>query len=193
MKRSLPLLTTHAMFRAFLLLVLLGLGQHSLAENMIVVSKSRQELIVLQDQKVIKQYRIAYGKGGKGSKRFSGDKKTPDGIYRIIDFKDNSQFHLFMQLDYPNMNDAWHGYHNQLISAMEFKSIALANKTGELPPQDTPLGGYIGIHGLGDMNNEKLEIHNRHNWTNGCIALTNEEIMDLAKFVSIGTKVVIRE
>ena len=57
------------------------------------------------------------------------------------------------------------------------------------PPQDTVLGGHIGIHGIGEGN---PEIHRRFDWTQGCIALTNEEIEQLANLVGIGAKVVIR-
>jgi len=167
---------------------------YAIGENYdIVISKSRQELAVKQGESIVKQYRIATGKGGNGSKRQLGDKKTPVGVYKIVDFKDNSQFHFFMQLDYPNLLDAWYGYKNNIISATEFKQIAQAFKTKQKPPQDTPLGGYIGIHGLGMENDEKLQIHPDINWTNGCIALTNQQITELRQYVAIGTKVIIRE
>ncbi|MGH8120279.1 MAG: L,D-transpeptidase family protein, partial [Gammaproteobacteria bacterium] len=99
----------------------------------------------------------------------------------------------FMQLDYPNLLDAWYGYKNNIITATDFKRIATAYKTKQIPPQDTRLGGNIGIHGIGEANSEKLAIHEGYNWTNGCIALTNDQIIDLKKYVSIGTKVVIKE
>lgn len=159
----------------------------------IEISKSDQQLIVKNGNRTIKQYRVAFGKGGKGTKRKLGDKKTPVGIYKIVDFKDDSKFHFFMQIDYPNLLDAWYGYKNEVISAQEFKNIATAFKTKNIPPQNTPLGGYIGIHGLGVTTEEKLLIHEGFNWTEGCIALTNEQINDLRQYVSIGTKVVIKE
>ncbi len=159
----------------------------------IVISKSKQELSIINGNKTIKNYRIAYGKGGNGTKRLLGDKKTPVGVYKIVDFKGDSKFYYFMHIDYPNLLDAWYGYKNKVISAEEFKDIANAYKTKQTPPQDTPLGGYIGIHGLGEMTEQKLLIHNGHNWTEGCIALTNEQINDLRKYVDIGTKVVIKE
>ena len=159
----------------------------------IIVIKSRQELDVVRGDQIIKQYRIAYGKGGNGPKRVQGDSKTPVGVYRIINFRNNSNFHYFMQLDYPNLLDAWYGYKNNIITAMEFKEIANAYKSRQAPPQDTRLGGNIGIHGLGAATTERLKIHEVFNWTNGCIALTNDQINDLKQYVSIGTKVVIRE
>ncbi len=55
-----------------------------------------------------------------------------------------------MQLDYPNLNDAWYGYKNKIIDSAEFKKIANAYKQRRIPPQDTELGGFIGIHGIGN-------------------------------------------
>ena len=157
------------------------------------ISKTSQVLLVKDDNNIIKRYRIAFGKGGKGTKRRLGDNKTPVGSYRIVDFKQESKFHYFMQLSYPNLLDAWHGYRNELISAQEFRQIASAYKQGRIPPQNTALGGYIGIHGIGELTDEKLEIHALHNWTEGCIALNNHEINELRRYVSIGTRVLIRK
>jgi len=162
-------------------------------EYELVINKSREELLVKHDDIVIKRYRAATGRGGKGNKRRLGDKKTPVGVYRIVDFKEDSRFHFFMQIDYPNLLDAWYGYKNELIDAREFRAITTALKNNEVPPQTTALGGYIGIHGIGEVDEEKLLIHESQNWTAGCIALTNEEINDLLQYVSIGTRIVIQE
>lgn len=162
-------------------------------EYEIVISKSGQELTVKKGDQIIKHYHISLGKGGNGTKRKLGDKKTPLGVYKIIEFKNDSRFHYFMQLDYPNLLDAWYGYKNNVISATDFKKIAYAYKQKQKPPQDTKLGGYIGIHGIGEENDQKLQIHNGFNWTDGCIALTNEQIIELRKYVDIGTKVIIKE
>lgn len=162
-------------------------------EYRLEIDKSRSELLVKRDDTIVKRYRAATGRGGNGTKRAQGDKKTPVGVYRIVDFKGDSQFHFFMQIDYPNLLDAWYGYKNELIDASEFREITTAVKNNQKPPQDTALGGQIGIHGIGDMNNEKRDIHARENWTAGCIALTNEEISELRQYVTIGTPIVITE
>ena len=159
----------------------------------IEISKSDRILVVKQNKKIVKKYNIAHGRGGKGTKIRSGDNKTPTGTYRAIDFKTNSKFHFFIQLNYPNPLDAWRGYRNEVISAAEFKQIIQAYKRKTLPPQSTGLGGYIGIHGIGLMTAEKSQIHEAHNWTEGCIALRNEEVNELKKYIALGTKVVIRE
>lgn len=157
------------------------------------ISKSERAMSVLQNGKVIKQYRISHGSGGKGAKIRRGDKKTPTGTYRAINFKSNSKFHFFIQLNYPNPLDAWRGYRNEFISAAEFKQIILAYTRDNLPPQNTGLGGYIGIHGIGLTTAEKNRLHEDHNWTEGCIAVTNEEINELRQYITRGTTVVIRE
>jgi len=159
----------------------------------IEIYKSTQELIVREGQEIVKHYRIASGKGGEGTKRQRGDNITPVGSYRVMDFNPNSRFHFFMILNYPNSVDAWRGYKNELISASQFKEIVIADKNNKLPPQDTSLGGFIGLHGIGDEDEETLSVHNWHNWTEGCIALTNDEIMELRNFVTIGTSVLIKE
>lgn len=158
----------------------------------LVISKSAQELTIIDGEEVVKQFHITYG-SGKGAKRIIGDKKTPLGIYKIINFKSNSKFHYFMQFNYPSMSDAWYGYRDKIITAKEFKNIINAIKNDKIPPQNTKLGGYIGIHGLGRTTSKKLAIHRDFNWTKGCIAMTNEEINDLRNYVTIGTKVIINE
>jgi len=159
----------------------------------IEVLKSRKMLLVKRGDKVVRRYRTAVGKGGQGDKQHSGDHKTPVGTYRVVRFNDNSRFRLFMQLNYPNIKDAFYGLKKHLIDRREFDRIVTALKQGKTPPQNTPLGGAIGIHGLGTESRKRLRIHESYNWTEGCIALTNEEIMDLKKYVHIGTKVVINE
>ena len=175
----------------FLLLLIVPLVHAS--EYQILISKKNKELVVEKSGEIVKKFHIASGKGGKGTKRRQGDSKTPLGVYRISKFKESSRFHYFIQLDYPNLIDAWYGYKNKTIDAKDFKRIASAYKKREAPPQDTKLGGFIGIHGLGEENDEKLTIHEEINWTEGCIALTNAEINDLRKFVDVGTAVIIKE
>ena len=174
-------------------LLLIMSSQVSANDYQIRVSKKNNALMIEREGEVIKTYHIATGKGGKGTKRRRGDSKTPIGTYRIMEFKQSDRFHYFMQLDYPNLIDAWYGYKNQLISSQEFKLIAAAYKKREVPPQNTELGGFIGIHGLGQTTDKKLTIHQELDWTEGCIALTNEEIIELKKYVDVGTQVIIAE
>jgi murein L,D-transpeptidase YafK len=157
------------------------------------VSKSRNELVVRNGDHVVRRFYASFGSGGLGAKRRRGDDMTPVGAYRIVEFKADSRFHFFMLLNYPNLVDGWHGYRENAIDATQFKAIAAAYRNGAAPPQDTPLGGYIGIHGIGEVTPKKLDIHRTQNWTQGCIALSNEEINELRAYVSRGTRVVIRD
>lgn len=159
----------------------------------IEIIKSLQELRLKRGNHVVYTFRMAYGKGEHGPKRQRGDNRTPIGSYQVLDFKSDSKFHYFMQLNYPNLLDAWHGYKNRLISPAEYKQIALSYKNHEMPPQDTYLGGQIGIHGLGETTLEKLKIHQSVNWTEGCIAITNDDMNVLRRYVTLGTPVIIME
>ena len=159
----------------------------------IEISKSRRSLQLKQENLVVKEYFIAHGQGGAGTKRRLGDGKTPLGHYRVAEFREKSKFHFFILLNYPNLLDAWYGYQNEVIDGADFRNIAAAARQRRAPPQSTGLGGYIGIHGIGETTRHKLDIHRAVNWTEGCIALRNDEIMELKELVTIGTPVIITE
>ncbi len=189
-------LARHSWIRYAMLLggLLLPLSLPAIEDSyQLLISKSEKLLHVVKGERTVRSFKISLGKGGKGTKRRLGDNKTPIGVYKIMDFKSDSKFHFFMQIDYPNLLDAWYGYKNSVITAKDFKRIAFAFKGRQKPPQNTPLGGYIGIHGLGETTDERLQIHEAMNWTEGCIAMTNSEITTLREYVSIGTRVTIRE
>ena len=133
--------------------------------------------------------RVAIGLHGADVEKAHGDKKTPLGEYRIGWVNDNSKFHRFLGLTYPNIDNAKRAYRDGLISEETVRSIMRAEMEEDIPPQNTPLGGQIGIHGLGVADRQ---IHEAFDWTSGCIALTNQEIDRLSKWIRKGTLVVIR-
>ena len=157
------------------------------------IDKSERVLLVKNGDKVTRRFQIATGRGGLGDKRIRGDNKTPLGVYRITDFNDASAFHFFMRLNYPNVKDAFFGLKNRLITRGDFDRIVDSVRTDQRPPQNTVLGGAIGIHGLGEENADKLKVQRNLDWTQGCIALTNRDVNELRNYVTVGTKVVIRE
>ena len=157
------------------------------------IEKSKRVLTVRKGDTVARRFQIAVGRGGKGDKRIRGDNKTPLGVYHITEMKADGPFHLFMRLNYPNVKDGFFGLRNRLIDDRQFGNIVRAARQGETPPQDTRLGGAVGIHGLGEETAERLKIHHFLDWTQGCIALTNRDVTELSKYVEIGTKVTIRE
>lgn len=163
------------------------------ASYTVEIYKSRRELLVKQGTRVARRYRAALGSGGIGDKRIRGDHKTPVGVYYITGFNDASAFDIFMRLNYPSLKDGFFGLKRSLITREEFERIVDAQRQDALPPQDTPLGGAIGIHGIGEETSDRLKIHANLDWTKGCIALTNREIRELRSFVDVGTMVVIRE
>ena len=75
------------------------------------------------------------------------------------------------------------------IDLRTYRAILNARDRGQLPPQDTALGGHIGIHGVGRLTTDD---HRLFNWTQGCIALTDAQIDELAHWLALGTRVVIR-
>lgn len=180
-----------------LAVLLVGLGMLSapcFARSYDVEVNKSERLLILRDGKtVVRTFPIALGRGGKGDKQRTGDNKTPTGTYRIVGLNDKSQFDTFLRLNYPNVKDAYYGMKDERITRAEFRAIVRALHNGRIPPQDTPLGGSIGIHGIGEETKEKLQIHEALDWTRGCIALRNEDIQTLRRFIDIGTRVVIRE
>ena len=157
------------------------------------IDKSDRVLLVKNGSQVTRRFQIASGKGGMGDKRIRGDNKTPLGVYRITDFNEGSAFHLFMRLNYPNVKDAFFGLKNNLITRRDFDSIVDSVRTDQRPPQNTLLGGAVGIHGLGDENADRLQVQRHLDWTQGCIALSNRDVNELRNYVAVGTKVIIRE
>lgn len=159
----------------------------------IEIRKASQVLLIRLGENVTRRFKVALGRGGQGDKQRIGDNKTPVGVYRVAGFREESPFHFFIHLSYPNVKDAFQGLRNHVISQRDFDRIITSLKSGIVPPQNTALGGSIGIHGIGEMTPEKLRIHQNLNWTQGCIALTNNEVMELTRYVQLGTRVEINE
>ena len=132
---------------------------------------------------------ISIGRGGTTTDKRKDDQKTPLGEYRIARIAKQTPFHRFFGLDYPSLEQAQRALLTGVINERHYRSILTAVRSGDAPPQDTPLGGYLGIHGVGEGD---PRIHDSFNWTNGCIALSNEQIDDIARWITIGTRVVVR-
>ena len=156
----------------------------------VMVDTNQQTVSVLEaGQTVLELKGAAIGRGGVGPVHVHGDGRTPLGSFRIAWIDHKSPYHLFFGLNYPTVTQAAVGFQEGIINKESLDRIAQATADGRLPPQNTPLGGYIGIHGLGKGS---IWMHRRFNWTQGCIALTNEQIEKLAQWLEIGTRVVIQ-
>jgi murein L,D-transpeptidase YafK len=132
---------------------------------------------------------IAFGAAGVKEKQRIGDDVTPRGSYRVGWIRNSNKFETFIGLTYPSLPDAERGYRRGVINLATYERIKGAHVDGRMPPQDTRLGGFIGIHGVGKGS---LEIHRMANWTAGCIAVENSQIDELARLVQPGTQVEIR-
>lgn len=179
---------------AVLALVLLLLPVFALeagAEGVrVYIDTDQRSLQVLRGTRVIATFDdIAIGRFGKTYFKSRGDNKTPLGEFRIGWFGRKSRYHRFLGLTYPDQEAADRALVDGRISEAQWQAIRRALQAGRVPPQDTPLGGMIGIHGVGEGD---PEVHREYNWTNGCVALSNEQIDRLARWVRVGTPVEIR-
>lgn len=174
-----------------LLITVLTLSTNVYASDDIelVVVRSKHELVVKQNGNTLRTFKVAFGSGGRKAKQQVGDHTTPKGQYYISRMRDSDRFHLFFQLNYPNLDDAKRGLKNHLISRAEYKAILNAHIAGRLPPQNTKLGGAIGIHGIGVETKDKLDIHQVADWTQGCIAMRNDEVEELSRYIDVGTPI----
>ncbi len=162
---------------------------HDSAALWLLLNHAKQRLQVMQGNKSILHYsNVSWGRGGIGLKTRVGDNVTPVGEFRVRWINERSQWRTFFGFDYPNPNYAQLGLMRGDLNNDQYGSIIEASRRGHVPLQNTPIGGAIGIHGLGDAN---TAIHRATNWTQGCIALDNAQIDHLAQFVTVGTRVVI--
>ncbi|HEB81000.1 MAG TPA: L,D-transpeptidase [Chromatiales bacterium] len=156
----------------------------------LLVDTRKAVLSVIRDGRVEARFPgIAIGRGGVARLRLRDDNATPLGTFHIAWINDHSVFHRFFGFNYPTPPYVWRAFDHNLIGPETVRRILWAVHHHRLPPQDTPLGGDLGIHGLGHGD---PWVHRRINWTGGCIALTNAQIDRLARWVRIGTKVVVR-
>lgn len=155
------------------------------------VDTKHKKVQVMDKDKPLKVFdHAAFGRGGVGVKHKRGDNVTPKGVYTIGWNNQRSDFRNFFGLTYPSIQDARNGLQHKLINEQEYQAIVKAHREHRVPPQNTALGGAVGIHGLGTPL-RRLVKHRVSNWTEGCVALTNQQIDELAMYVKSGMFVVI--
>jgi len=135
----------------------------------VLVMKNKRTLQLLHGDKVVKSYKVALGGDPVGPKRKQGDGKTPEGLYVLDRRNAQSQFYKSIHVSYPNAEDRQQ-----------------ARRIGVSP------GGDIFLHGLGKKYGWVGSAHTAHDWTNGCVAVTNEEMDEIWKLVKDGTPIEIR-
>lgn len=182
----------------YLKILLIGLFGFSITQNAvradngiwIDVDTVEQTLSVMQGDTVQAVFKnVAIGRYGTTRSKVTKDDKTPLGRFKVGWVNEKSRYYRFFGLDYPNLDTAKRALEENRIDEETWLSIKQAKNGGRTPPQDTLLGGHIGIHGIGRGDQQ---IHHKYNWTNGCVALTNEQIDQLGKWIKPGIWVNIR-
>lgn len=185
---------TLASVASLVLLVSLAAVSNSSADpatdSWLLVDSGALTLTVMQGgQPRMTLHNLAVGRFGVSAEKMRGDNMTPLGRFRITRIERDTGFHRFLRLDYPDVDRATKAASQGDIGRGELEAIRAAHRRGTLPPQNTVLGGHIGIHGLGSSD---PTVHRIMNWTRGCVALTNEQIDRLLPWIRVGTTVEIR-
>lgn len=141
----------------------------------IVIDKSDYELRVYDARGLYAVYPVVFGLSPLEDKLMQGDRKIPEGNFKIIYNKQHSLWRHMMMLNYPTKET--------------LARFAARKKNGQVPSTATA-GNGIGIHGVETGNDYFIDHY--YNWTNGCISLKNHHIDDLAKYINPGTSVKIQ-
>ena len=184
--------------------IILNLREDSLLESLkekgyerfenpnIVIERKSFSLKLFEDTVLIKTYRASFGKNLSASKTKAEDNATPIGEYAICDIDSNNQYHKFLKLNYPNVNDAAEALRKGWITQKQFDQLKFEFYYEGCPKANTILGGNLGIHGIGKFDYILKNLPFVYNWTNGSIAVSNEAIDEIFSVVQKGTKVVIK-
>ncbi|MDJ0748871.1 MAG: L,D-transpeptidase family protein [Woeseiaceae bacterium] len=147
---------------------LLSAGEFPLAD-LVVIEKSTRELHLMQDGAAFRTFRIALGIRPVGDKKQEGDFKTPEGSYILDRRNPNSEFFLSIHISYPNAEDR-----------REARELGV------------PPGGAIMIHGQPNVPRYSETYYQTQDWTNGCIAVSNSDMIDIWLMTGENTPIEIR-
>jgi murein L,D-transpeptidase YafK len=126
----------------------------------ILVVKSERRLYLFRGADVLRSYRVSLGLNPRGHKEREGDYRTPEGLYRLSKRNSRSAFFLSIKISYPSHSD-----------------VARARANG------WTVGGQVMIHGLPNNPSHSDEYYSTTDWTNGCIALSNADMLELWSLV----------
>ena len=122
----------------------------------VVVRKSERRLLLMHGGNTVRTYHIALGLSPVGQKERSGDFRTPEGSYKLERRNSRSDFFLSIKVSYPNEGDV------KRARARHWDS-----------------GGSIMIHGLPNLLKHESEYYLSHDWTDGCIAVSNADMVEI--------------
>jgi murein L,D-transpeptidase YafK len=133
-----------------------GLSAQVPIADEVVVHKAERRLYLMRHGQVIRSYRVALGLMPQGAKERAGDFRTPEGHYQLTRRNTHSDYFLSIQVSYPNADDARraHSHH------------------------EDP-GGSIMIHGLPNNLRHPPDYYANADWTDGCIALSNSDMVEV--------------
>ena len=137
--------------------------------DFVVIEKGARQLHLLRGGEIFRSFKIALGIRPVGDKKYEGDFKTPEGRYLLDRRNPNSEFFLSIQVSYPNAQD-------------RREAAAL----GEPP------GGAIMIHGQPNVPTRSEAYYRTQDWTNGCIAVSNSDMIDIWLMTGENTPIEIR-
>jgi hypothetical protein len=157
----------------------------------IMIDKSEHVMNIYWGSTFLKTYHVDIGLAGLGDKQIEGDYKTPEGTFYIAEKSvlspaDQYLGTRWMRLSYPNIEDADRGLKQGLINQSTHDKILYAINNKLIPPQNTALGGAIGVHGGTVPAFGK-------DWTWGCVGLTSGDVQDFYNFTKVGTPVIIQK
>ena len=158
----------------------------------LVVDRQNYTLGIYEESVLIKNYRVSFGKSVHTPKSRAGDKATPVGVYKICKIDTVNKYHKFFQINYPNLEDATNALRKGWISQKEFNDIKFQYYYEGCTRFNNILGGNIGIHGIGELDYVFKNLPFVFNWTNGSIAMSNENIDELYSVIKLGTEVDIK-
>lgn len=138
------------------------------AVDLVTVNKAERRMYLLEQGQIVREFQIALGRNPVGHKQQEGDRRTPEGRYRLDYVKEDSAYYRSMHISYPSDEDR-----------------ARAKARGVDP------GGFIMVHGQRNGFGWSGWLTQRFNWTDGCIALTNREMDEFLALVPVGTEILI--
>lgn len=140
----------------------------------IIIVKSTYELKVYDKDGWYATYPVVFGNKSLDDKMMEGDRKTPEGEYHIASKRPHEKWDKMMLIDFPTKADY-----------QKFNE----RKSRGLIPKSAKIGGGIAIHGTWAHDDLAVDLY--QNWTNGCVALKNDDVDELYEMAPIGTKVTI--
>ena len=167
-------------------------GYTEITNPKIIVDRHNYTLGIYEDSVLIKNYRVSFGMSVHIAKANADDKATPVGVYKICKIYTTHKYHKYFQINYPNLEDGTKALRKGWISQKEYNDIKFQYYYEGCTKFHNVLGGDIGIHGIGELNYIFKNLPFVYNWTNGSIAMSNENIDEIYSVIREGTEVVIK-